>query len=73
MERANIKCAAMEKLIADILAFCAANNMSKWDFGERALRDRPFVGQLEKGRRVWPETEAKVRAFMAAYKTDEAA
>ena len=35
-----------------------------------ALNDRPFVGQLENGRRVWPETEAKVRNFMAAYQPE---
>ena len=41
--------------------------MSQWRFGELALRDKPFVKQLQDGRRVWPETEAKVRKFMVSY------
>lgn len=40
-------------------------------FGELALNDKPFVSQLkEKGRRVWPETEEKVRKFMAEYQSE---
>lgn len=35
--------------------------------GRAAVNDWAFVRQLRAGRRVWPETEAKVRAFMATY------
>ena len=47
--------------------------MAPTRFGELALNDKPFVGQLEGGRRCWPETEAKVRAFMAEYRPESAA
>lgn len=36
-------------------------------FGDLAMKDRHLVRQLRNGRRLWPETEAKVRAFMASY------
>lgn len=58
----------MEALVSDIKAFCDAHSMSPTRFGELALNDKPFVAQLEGGRRVWPETEAKVRRFMATYR-----
>lgn len=62
----------MEKLIADIDAFCAAHDMARSTFGKLALNDKPFVARIASGRRIWPETEARVRAFMAAYKKDAA-
>ncbi len=57
----------MSTLQQDIAAFCEANGMAKSQFGLLALNDKAFVSQIEKGRRVWPETEAKVRAFMASH------
>lgn len=57
---------------ADIAAFCAANDMAPTRFGLLALNDKAFVAQLGNGRRVWPETEAKVRRFMATYRPSEA-
>lgn len=63
----------MEQLIADIQAFCDAHGMKPTRFGELALNDKPFVKRLEDGRRIWPETEAKVRRFMATYRPQEAA
>lgn len=57
----------MSDLLSDIRAFCAHHEMAPTRFGELAMRDKPFVSQLEAGRRVWPETEAKVRKFMAEY------
>lgn len=41
-------------------------------FGKRALGDPRFVFDLRKGRRLWPETEAKVRAYMANAQTEAA-
>lgn len=56
----------MDQLLGDIEAFLARNpTFSPTRFGDEALGDRHFVRQLRGGRRVWPETEAKVRAFMA--------
>lgn len=60
----------MTTLLEDIKAFCADHGLAPTKFGEAALNDKPFVGQLEAGRRVWPETEAKVRRFMAEYQPD---
>jgi len=62
----------MKTLLTDIRAFCSANDMPVTRFGELAFRDTAFVLKLERGRRVWPETEAKARAFMAAYIAERA-
>jgi hypothetical protein len=62
----------MNNLLQDIEAFCDTHKLSIWQFGELALNDKPFVKQLQDGRRVWPETEAKVRRFMATYRPDAA-
>lgn len=63
----------MAKLLPDIEAFLAANRLSPTRFGDEALGDRHFVRQLRDGRRVWPETEKKVRDFMAGYSDQQAA
>jgi hypothetical protein len=60
----------MATLLDEILTFCAAHGMAESTFGERALNDKPFVSQLKSGRRVWPETEIKVRKFIAGYRPD---
>lgn len=57
----------MESLLSEIELFIDAHGLSPTKFGQEALRDRHFVKQLRKGRRVWPETAAKVRQFMATY------
>lgn len=63
----------MNTLLSDIEAFLATHQMPHTRFGEDALSDRRFVKQLREGRRVWPETEAKVRTFMATYRPQSAA
>ncbi len=65
--------ALMEQLLSDIRAFCTVHEMPVTRFGELAMNDKPFVSKLEKGRRLWPETEAKVRTFMATYRRSIAA
>ena len=55
-------------LLHDIEAFLEAQGISATSFGAQALGDRHLVRQLRAGRRVWPETEAKVRRFMATYR-----
>lgn len=53
-------------LLDDIEAFLEHHeDLSATALGDRALGDRHFVRQLRMGRRVWPETEDKIRAFMA--------
>lgn len=61
---------ASAPLIEAIDAFVAKNNMSPITFGRKALGDPHFVAQLRDGRRLWPETEAKVRGFMATYQAE---
>lgn len=59
---------AVMALLDDIEVFLEGNReISATSLGDRALGDRHFVRQLRNGRRVWPETEAKVRAFMAEF------
>ena len=62
----------MATLLDEIRLFCETHGMAQTRFGDLALNDKPFVSQLESGRRIWPETEAKVRRFMATYKPDAA-
>ncbi|WP_347271006.1 hypothetical protein [Rhizorhabdus histidinilytica] len=61
----------MSKLLPDVERFLADKKLAPTRFGEDALGDRHFVRQLREGRRVWPETEAKVRAFMTSYRPTE--
>lgn len=63
----------MDDLLTEITAFCQHHGMSKWDFGDLAMNDRPFVKQLEQGRDIRASTAAKLRAFMAEYGAGEAA
>lgn len=58
----------MDTLLSDIEAFMEAQGLSPTRFGHDALGDKHFVKQLRAGRRVWPETERRVRQFMAAYR-----
>lgn len=62
----------MAQLLTDIEAFLAENDVPPTRFGDEALGDRHFVRQLRDGRRVWPETEAKVRDFMRDYPAEPA-
>jgi hypothetical protein len=63
----------MAELLPDIIAFCEARGMPQTKFGELAMSDTAFVLKLQRGRRVWPETEAKARDFMASYDSVKAA
>lgn len=63
----------MTTLLPDVRAFCEAHSMPETRFGEMALNDTAFIHKLEKGRRCWPETEAKVRSFMASYQAKRTA
>lgn len=54
-------------LIAEIEKFLRTRgvNMSETAFGLAAMNDGKFLATLRDGRRVWPDTAEKVRAFMA--------
>jgi hypothetical protein len=59
-------------LLADIEAFVAKHGMAESTFGREALGDWRLLRELRgsprrRPRRLWPETETKVREFMAHY------
>lgn len=56
-----------QNLLSAVERFAADHGMSEITIGRKALNDPHFVRQLRDGRRCWPETEKKVRDFMAAY------
>lgn len=48
----------------EIEVFLRLTGMAPTTFSISATRDRHFVRKLRLGRRVWPETIDRVRAFM---------
>ena len=65
---ASDKFSVMKTLLEDIEAFLAASKMAESTFGRGAVNDGNFMAQFRNGRRVWPETESRIREFMAANK-----
>ncbi|PNU03952.1 hypothetical protein A8V01_04845 [Novosphingobium guangzhouense] len=59
---------AHHPLITEVEAFLKSTAMADSAFGRQAVNDWKFVRDLRNGRRVWPETEAKVRNFMVSYR-----
>lgn len=55
-----------QNLITEIKDFLAETGLSAYRFGFLAVRNGRLVERLESGKRVWPETEAEVRAFIRA-------
>ncbi len=71
-----VHCGAMadiHPIAREIDEFLERHSMSPVTFGREAMRDPHFVRDLRNGRRLWPETEAKVRAFMEGYADQQAA
>ena len=54
-----------ENLINDCLAYCEANGIKPTTLGQKALKDRFFIKRLQGGGWCRPETEQKMRAFIA--------
>lgn len=54
-------------LIDEIDAFVDRHAMSPITFGRHAMKDPHFVRDLKNGRRLFRETEDRVREFMATY------
>ena len=54
----------MAGIADDIEAFLKRHDMKPTRFGQLAMNDKAFVHQVRKGRRVWPDSEARVREFM---------
>lgn len=51
-------------LLSEIESFLVDRKMEPTTFGRRALGDPNFIRDLRNGRRLWPETTEKVRAFI---------
>lgn len=65
----------MSTLFQDIEAFCETHKLKESQFGVLALNDKNLLADLrgegdKRPRRLWPETEAKVRRFMATYRPE---
>lgn len=63
----------MTQLLDDIVVFIDTHDLSESQFGVLALNDKNLVPDLrgdraDRPRRLWPETERKVRKFMARYR-----
>ncbi len=56
-----------DPLTDEIEVFLRITGMKPTRFSISATRDRHFVRQVRRGRRVWPETAERVRAFMRGY------
>lgn len=54
-----------QTLLQEIEAFLSETNMGESYFGKKATGNSELVARLRGGRRIWPETEIKVRLFMA--------
>lgn len=51
-------------LLTEIEAFLSDTEMSPSYFGKKAVGNSELVSRLQKGRRIWPDTEWKVRLFI---------
>ena len=54
-------------IVPEIDSFLKAHKMAESYFGRKAANDWKPVRQLRAGRRLWPDTEARIRTFMASY------
>jgi len=57
-----------QQLVADIEAFCKANEISGAKFGELSVGDASFWWKVSRGRQPTLSTYEKVRNFMDGYK-----
>ncbi len=55
-------------LLQEIDAFLKESNLKASYLGKAAAGNSELVSRLRAGGRVWPETEAKVRSYIAARK-----
>lgn len=59
-----------DTLLTEIRAFLTETGMGPSYFGKASCGNSELVSRLKSGGRVWPDTEAKVRAFMRQYVAD---
>lgn len=58
-----------QPLLDDIEAHIAKTGMSAHKFGMLAVKNGRLVERLRAGRRVWPETEIAIRAYLRSSQT----
>lgn len=63
-------------LLSEIEAFLQTHGMAESTFGREALGDWRLIDDLrgrnrDRPRRLWPETEEKIRAFMVRYALEQ--
>ena len=63
----NVQGMAHIPLLDEIDTFVRINQLSESAFGRLAVNDWKLLRQLRAGRRMWPDTEDRVRGFMASY------
>lgn len=51
-------------LLSEIDQFIGETGMSEYQFGISSVSNGRLVERLRAGRRIWPETEAKVLSFI---------
>ena len=54
-------------ILFEIDSFLGTHKMAESYFGRKAANDWKLVRQLRAGRRLWPDTDARIHAFMASY------
>lgn len=59
-------------LLEEIERFLSETGMGPSYFGKVSVGNSELVNRLRVGKRVWPETETKLRAFMFAERRDRA-
>ena len=60
-------------LLVEIDVFTAKHRMAESKFGRLVANDWKLISQLRAGRRIFSETEQKIRTFMAEYQPSEQA
>ena len=61
-----------QSLLSQIDEFLAETGMSAYRFGIRAAKNGRLVERLKDQRRIWPDTEAKVRSFIRSERAKRA-
>jgi len=54
-------------LLDEIETFLSESKMSASYFGKVSINNSELVKRLRKGGRIWPDTEMKIRLFMAIH------
>ena len=57
-----------DRLLAELLKFCADFGMSESTFGVMAMNDPSLINKMRKGRSVRLDTADRLKEFMADYR-----